>query len=123
MLGKQYARCVPQVNLICNIGFGEGATHTTDPFSKVAGRPTECMTFPLVHPDFVMRHEIADAYNDGQFGISTHSEEHCEGCYYRKIREIYDSPKQLLRLRRLIELIRHGHFRIIVERIARLLKN
>jgi len=60
---------LPQVNLVSNLGFGRGATHTTNPFSKVAGKPTECMTFPLVHPEFVMRHEAADLYTDEEFGL------------------------------------------------------
>jgi hypothetical protein len=114
---------LPQVNLVSNIGFGEGATHTIDPFSRVAGIATESMPFPLAHPDFVMRHEIADAYNDEQFGISIHSEEYCERCYYQKIREIFDYHKRLSRIRRLIRLLRHGQFRIIIERIGRVLKN
>lgn len=40
---------VPRVNLVTNIGFGEGATHTTvsDPRSMI---PASSMEFPLKHP-------------------------------------------------------------------------
>jgi hypothetical protein len=40
---------VPRVNLVANIGFGEGATHTTvsDPRSMI---PASSMEFPLRHP-------------------------------------------------------------------------
>lgn len=40
---------VPRVNLVANIGFGEGATHTTriDPPSMI---PARSMEFPLRHP-------------------------------------------------------------------------
>jgi hypothetical protein len=44
---------IPRVNLVANIGFGQGATHT----SKVDLRwtpPAAAVTFPLVHPvDFI----------------------------------------------------------------------
>jgi hypothetical protein len=50
----------PNVNLISNIGFGEGATHTRDEGARVAGMATEEMIFPMVNPPFVVRDSLAD---------------------------------------------------------------
>jgi len=47
--------CIPRVNLVRNIGFGEDATHTTDadhPRGKLEARSLE---FPLRHPATVAR--------------------------------------------------------------------
>jgi hypothetical protein len=44
---------VPSVNLISNIGFGDGGTHTTQPDARFMP-PTSVLEFPLKHPsDFV----------------------------------------------------------------------
>jgi hypothetical protein len=40
---------LPEVNLVSNIGFGPGATHTKKP-DPFAALPTEAMQFPLRHP-------------------------------------------------------------------------
>ncbi|WP_283403983.1 glycosyltransferase family 2 protein [Halorubrum sp. DM2] len=45
---------VPSRNLIANIGFGEGATHTSDEDSPFAGTPVYSMDFPLNHPDYIV---------------------------------------------------------------------
>jgi len=44
---------VPAKNLIKNIGFGEGATNTTNTAHKFANKETYEMSFPLTHPPFV----------------------------------------------------------------------
>ena len=53
----------PCVNLVSNIGYGEGATHTmadvTDPRSNL---PAEEIAFPLLHPPFIIRDAIADEF-------------------------------------------------------------
>jgi len=49
----------PNVNLIANIGFGEDATHTISP-SHLANLPTEPLTFPLVHPPFIINDTKSD---------------------------------------------------------------
>ena len=41
---------VPSVNLVTNIGFGEGATHERNAGHPDAGRPVHPMKFPLSHP-------------------------------------------------------------------------
>jgi hypothetical protein len=53
---------LPSVNLVSNIGFGEGATHTSSSKSKVANLPVEEMIFPLKHPPFLLRHVEADDF-------------------------------------------------------------
>jgi len=41
----------PNVNLVSNIGFGAGASHTHDSRDAFAEMPVEAMSFPLRHPD------------------------------------------------------------------------
>ena len=56
---------VPAVNLIKNIGFGEGATHTSQP--QVVVSPNQAkLDFPLHHPPFV----VADAAFDRRYAAS-----------------------------------------------------
>lgn len=52
---------VPTVNLISNIGFGAGATHTHSD-SPYASLPTHSLSFPLTHPGVVLPHEEADNF-------------------------------------------------------------
>lgn len=49
----------PAVNLISNIGFGVGATHTTGD-SVYANMKTLPMSFPLMHPNFLSIDFVAD---------------------------------------------------------------
>jgi len=51
---------VPNVTLVSNIGFGEGATHTTDGNNVLANLPTEEMKFPLNHPYSITRDVLID---------------------------------------------------------------
>jgi hypothetical protein len=61
--------CLPQGNLVTNIGFGEAATHTTDAGSKGANVPVTPMPFPLCHPPCVHRHLEADHFTfESHFG-------------------------------------------------------
>ena len=50
----------PKVNLVTNIGFGEGATHTTNQNQPKEYVASEEMTFPLVHPTYVLPHDEFD---------------------------------------------------------------
>lgn len=43
----------PSCNLICNIGIGGEATHSTSN-NKVIGLKAQTMPFPLTHPDFII---------------------------------------------------------------------
>ncbi len=54
---------LPNVNLVSNIGFGADATHTTI-LNELANLPTAAMSFPLQHPEFVIRNAKADKYVD-----------------------------------------------------------
>jgi hypothetical protein len=51
----------PNVNLISNIGFGPGATHTQI-IGIHANMPTEPMRFPLVHPEVVVPSREGDDF-------------------------------------------------------------
>jgi hypothetical protein len=53
---------LPNVNLISNIGFGEGATHTVSSQNPFINLPTQSMNFPLQHPEFMIRDSLADAF-------------------------------------------------------------
>ena len=53
---------LPNVNSIDNIGFGAEATHTTSSVSKYANMPTQAISFPLQHPQFLVRDSLADLY-------------------------------------------------------------
>lgn len=53
---------MPRVNLVSNIGFGPGATHTDRP-SPLAALPTEELG-PIVHPAEVARDAVADRWSD-----------------------------------------------------------
>ncbi|HWO43946.1 MAG TPA: glycosyltransferase family 2 protein [Candidatus Eisenbacteria bacterium] len=50
----------PSVNLIKNIGFGEGATNTTSLDDTRATVPAKPISFPLIHPPAVARDALAD---------------------------------------------------------------
>ncbi len=51
---------VPNANLVSNIGFGPGSTHTMQTGSKFANVPVEKMIFPLNHPPYIARDVRAD---------------------------------------------------------------
>lgn len=53
---------LPNVNLISNIGFGEGATHTASTKNPWLNLPTQAMSFPLQHPEFIIRDSVADKF-------------------------------------------------------------
>ena len=53
---------LPNVNLIINIGFGEGATNTVSTKNPWINLPTQPMVFPLQHPEFIIRDSLADAF-------------------------------------------------------------
>jgi len=50
----------PNVNLIQNIGFGEDATHTKVDSRKVSENLAREISFPLLHPDFILANREAD---------------------------------------------------------------
>ena len=54
---------IPTTNLISNIGFGEGATHTSDVEHKLANMPAGNVDFDLVHPNIMMPNALYDKYN------------------------------------------------------------
>lgn len=54
---------LPEVNLVSNIGFDRGATHTPEP-SQFAHMETGTMTFPMRHPQAVKAHLKADEFTE-----------------------------------------------------------
>jgi hypothetical protein len=60
----------PRVNLVSNIGFGPGATHTTDRTNPLGQMATGILQFPLDHPPLLTAHQGFDAFADrAMFGI------------------------------------------------------
>jgi hypothetical protein len=53
---------IPEVNLITNIGYNEQGTHTKSDNDLFAMIPSYPMQFPLVHPEFMIRHHVADRF-------------------------------------------------------------
>ena len=53
---------LPGSNLVSNIGFGAGSTHTSDPDHAYARFPTQSLSFPLTDPPFIIRDSEADHY-------------------------------------------------------------
>jgi hypothetical protein len=51
---------IPRTNLVTNIGFSPGATHTIRRTSALANIATEALTFPLKHPAEIQRNVAAD---------------------------------------------------------------
>ncbi|QDA58884.1 glycosyltransferase family 2 protein [Hymenobacter jejuensis] len=57
----QSGLCItPAVNLISNIGFGGGATHTHNAAHPLAELPVRALAQPYRHPSFVLRDTISD---------------------------------------------------------------
>jgi hypothetical protein len=55
--------CLPDRNLVTNIGFGAGATHTADAKAAGSNLARREMEFPLRHPPLVMRNVEADHFS------------------------------------------------------------
>lgn len=53
----------PSKNLISNIGFGDGATHTKHENSHFSELPTHELSWPLEHPFFIVNNAHADKYS------------------------------------------------------------
>ena len=51
---------LPNINLVCNIGFGDDSTHLKSASNRLAYLPTQDMVFPLQHPPYVVRDTEAD---------------------------------------------------------------
>jgi hypothetical protein len=52
---------LPHVNLVSNVGFGSGATHTTSATDRLANVPVGELPVPLRHPNYVVRDVEQDA--------------------------------------------------------------
>lgn len=59
-IAKEGLHALPYRNLCSNVGFDERGTHTTGADSSDAERTVTPVTFPLSHPDEVVRDEVAE---------------------------------------------------------------
>ena len=57
---------LPNDNLISNIGFGVESTHTEQVDNNFANLPVAKMSFPLIHPQFVIRDTQADRFTQNE---------------------------------------------------------
>jgi hypothetical protein len=57
---------IPNINLISNIGFGQGATHTKVE-NALSNLPAHEMSFPLKHPDLVEVNVQADEFTEKNY--------------------------------------------------------
>ncbi|WP_446011679.1 glycosyltransferase family 2 protein [Candidatus Electrothrix sp.] len=65
---------LPSTNLVSNIGFGDGATHTKNDKDSASCINQSKIEFPLKHPEIVIRDQIADKYTEANhFNIPTES--------------------------------------------------
>ncbi len=55
---------IPIKNLVSNIGFDSGGTHTLDSNNKLANLKTESLEFPLNHPAEIFRSTEADNFSE-----------------------------------------------------------
>lgn len=83
---------VPNTNLVSNIGFGEGATHTTAATSMFANLSTTEMPFPLQHPPHMVRDREADMFTYQQNFAPTGS-----SLYYRLCQRLSAATPDLVR--------------------------
>lgn len=56
--------CLPNVNLVSNIGFGGEATHTFFKNKKIMAEPVQEVRFPLSHPMSISVDRLADEYEN-----------------------------------------------------------
>lgn len=63
-LSESWLNILPSRNLVANIGFAPGATHTQDADWWVAKLPAHEPDVPLRHPPFVVRNAVADERTD-----------------------------------------------------------
>ena len=61
---KKGLTCLPNVNLVSNIGFDERGTHTTNKKNRHANMQTEEIKFPLSHPNKIKINQKADDYTN-----------------------------------------------------------
>jgi len=73
---------LPNVNLVSNIGFDGDATHTTGKDNENSKIPVFTLSFPLKHPNWMIRDKIADDYTQ-----KTHFNQ--PNIFYRVIRRLY----------------------------------
>jgi len=66
-LARGALSAMPRGNLVSNIGFGEGARHTSGAENPLAELPTPGIRFPLRHPESLERDEEADEHTAGLF--------------------------------------------------------
>jgi len=59
-LKHRWVTVLPTRNLVSNIGFGHGATHTHHPQDKMANVPSHPLSFPLQHPPVIVPNPLWD---------------------------------------------------------------
>ena len=76
---------IPKVNLLSNIGFGDGATYTKSKNSIMSNFSTDEMIFPLLHPLYIARDTYANQITLKRAGVPTPSQN--RGDLYKRLRQ------------------------------------
>ncbi|MCS3642211.1 hypothetical protein GGP51_000683 [Salinibacter ruber] len=93
---------LPAVNLVSNIGFGKGATHTRNGDAGTPHRPADAIDRPLRHPHAIIRNYRADRYTSANhFGIQI-----TPPPWHRRIRNQMPEPMRRT-LRHLVDSFRN----------------
>lgn len=79
---------LPSVNLVSNIGFGAGATHTHDKSAEAGHLETQPMSFPMDHPEGIIRNYAADRYTShNHFPVKSRLRRSIDQCTPDSIKE------------------------------------
>ena len=81
---------IPNVNLVTNIGFGSGATHTTDKNSQLSGIPISSIG-RIIHPSDTTINKKADTFTFNEFYAP--KEQSIFSLVSRKIKKVLSSIK------------------------------
>jgi hypothetical protein len=87
---------IPQKNLICNIGFGECATHTFDENSEIGFLSVEELVFPLIHPTETVIYKSYDELYREHFFKPVLSMSN-QGSHYRGVKKYFNLSKKVIK--------------------------
>lgn len=93
--------CLPNKNLVKNIGFGVHATHTKSISHWRATLEADELKFPLIHPKIMVRNVSADIFSDNVvFGIKDEVINEAKHTNYEKLRTRWLASRLCAVLRR-----------------------
>ena len=91
--------CIPEENLVQNIGFDERATHTLDANTWLTTLRPQELAFPLKHPPYVFRSVAADVFTDKVCYNIDYSSDSTSHRFRRSVSKLLSAGSNLFRLR------------------------